>query len=214
VLRAGSSCEDSNALISVVVTTNSPTVIVIGGPNGAGKSTIAPTIIERAFGRIEFVNADTIARGLSALDPDRQAIAAGRIMLRHIGDLAVARKDFAFETTLASRTFAPFLRRLIQRGYQAHLLYVWIRSPDVAVERVRSRTMAGGHSVPEETIRRRYRRSVRNLFNLYLPLADAWEVLDNSLSGKPKVIAARPFGSDMIVRDRHRWDELEAHRHD
>src|SRR5688572_29492740 len=106
------------------MTADFPKVVVIGGPNGAGKSTIAPAIIERAFGRIEFVNADTIARGLSGLDPDRQAFAAGRIMLRHIRDLAAARHDFAFETTLASRTFAPLLRRLIPDGYQTHLLYV------------------------------------------------------------------------------------------
>lgn len=85
---------------------SNPTVVVIGGPNGAGKSTIAPTLIERAFGRIEFVNADTIARGLSGLDPEREAFAAGRIMLRHIAELARNRRDFAFESTLASRTFA------------------------------------------------------------------------------------------------------------
>ena len=174
----------------------------------------APTIIERAFGRIEFVNADTIARGLSGLDPDRQAFAAGRIMLRHIADLAAARKDFAFETTLASKTFAPFLRRMIKRGYRTHLLYAWVRSPDIAVERVRARVASGGHRVAEETVRRRYVRSVRNLFHLYLPLAESWEVLDNSMPGQATIIASGGITQDMIVHDRAVWSQLVRFRDD
>lgn len=194
------------------MTSNFPTVIVIGGPNGAGKSTIAPAIIERAFGRIEFVNADTIARGLSGLDPDRQAFSAGRIMLRHIAALAAARSDFAFETTLASRTFAPFLRRLISRGYRTHLLYVWVRSPNIAVERVRARVASGGHTVAEQTIRRRFARSIKNLFHLYLPLAGAWEIIDNSMPGQPTIIAAGGVNEDMIVHDRTALKDLERFR--
>jgi predicted ABC-type ATPase len=199
---------------ALVVASHSPTVIVIGGPNGAGKSTIAPAIIERAFGQIEFVNADTIARGLSALNPDRQAFAAGRIMLRHIAELATARRNFAFETTLASRTFAPFLRRLISNGYRSHLVYVWVRSPEIAVRRVRSRIASGGHSVPEETIRRRYVRSIHNLFHLYLPLARAWEAIDNSSPGLPTIIAAGGMDEDMIVYDKIAWRELERFRNE
>lgn len=193
--------------------TESPTVIVIGGPNGAGKSTIAPTLIQRAFGRIEFVNADTIARGLSALDPDRQAFAAGRIMLRHIHDLAAARRDFAFETTLASRTFAPFLQDLTHNGYRTHLLYVWIRSPEIAVQRVRSRVAAGGHSVPEETVRRRYIRSAHNFLKLYWPLARSWEVLDNSSPGRPTLIASGDMNQD-IMHDAAAWRDLERFGND
>lgn len=184
-------------------------MIILGGPNGAGKSTVAPAIIERAFGPIEFVNADTIARGLSALNPDRQAFAAGRIMLRHIADLATARRDFAFETTLASRSFAPFLRRLTSDGYHTHLLFVWLRSPDIGVQRVRSRVASGGHDVPEETIRRRYSRSAHNFLTLYLPLAHSWEVLDNSLPGQPTLVAAGGWRQDMIVHDTAAWQALE-----
>jgi predicted ABC-type ATPase len=188
---------------------DSPNVVVIGGPNGAGKSTIAPAIIERAFGRIEFVNADTIARGLSALDPDRQAFAAGRIMLRHIANLAAARRDFAFESTLASRTFAPFLQRLIKGGYTIHLVYVWVRSPDIAVQRVRARVGAGGHFVAEETVRRRYSRSAANFLRLYLPLANGWEVIDNSSPVEPMIIASGGRREDMIVHDPSVWREME-----
>jgi predicted ABC-type ATPase len=191
------------------VTALTPTVVVIGGPNGAGKSTIAPAIFQRAFGRIEFVNADTIARGLSGLDPDRQAFAAGRVMLRHIHQLADSKRNFAFETTLASRTFAPFLRRLNARGWQTHLLYVWVRSPEIAIERVQRRVASGGHAVAEETVRRRFARSAANLFHLYLPLARAWEVIDNSLPTRPNLIAAGGMNQDMIVSDPAAWSALE-----
>jgi predicted ABC-type ATPase len=149
---------------------------------------------------------------LSELDPDRQAFAAGRIMLRHITALAAARRDFAFETTLASRTFAPFLRRLIDRGYRTHLLYVWVRSPDIAVNRVRARVESGGHSVAEETIRRRYGRSAHNLLDLYLPIAGAWEVIDNSMPGQTMIIAAGGMKEDMIVHDANASRELERFR--
>jgi predicted ABC-type ATPase len=196
------------------VASHSPIVIVIGGPNGAGKSTIAPAIIARAFGGAEFVNADTIARGLSELDPERQAFAAGRIMLRHIGDLAAAHRDFAFETTLASRTFAPSLRRLIRDGYRVHITYVSLLSPDLAVKRVHLRVRAGGHNIPEATIRRRFGRSVSNLFDLYLPLAATWEILDNSSPSGLVTVASGGIGMDTIVYSARHWNRLERSRHD
>lgn len=188
-------------------------VIVIGGPNGAGKSTVAPAIIEREFGRIEFVNADTIASGLSGLDPDRHAFAAGRIMLRHITKLAEAKRSFAFETTLASRTFEPLLRRMIADRYAVHLIYVWVRSAQVAIERVRARIASGGHSVPETVIRRRFGRSAHNLFELYLPLATAWEVVDNAIPGAPSIIAEGTAGEAPTVYDEVLWKRLRELGH-
>lgn len=189
-------------------------IVVIGGPNGAGKSTVAPAILDRVFGGIEYVNADTLALGLSALRPERQAVAAARIMLRHIADLTAARHTFAFETTLASRSFAPLLRRGTARGYSIHLLYLWVNSPEIAVKRVRSRVEAGGHDVPEPVIRRRYARSALNLFQLYLPIAHHWEVLDNSSWGRPTPVAAGGLGSSTIVQDTEGWRTLERIRDD
>lgn len=188
---------------------NNPTVIMVGGPNGAGKSTIGPHLVRDTFGEIEFVDADIIARGLSAFDPDRRAFAAGRVMLRHLDDLAKARRDFAFETTLASRTFAPFLRRLAGEGYQCHLRYVWIQSADIAVRRVRARVAAGGHTVPEETIRRRFVRSARNLLDLYLPLMASWEVLDNTGPRLPTSVATGGAGEDTIIVNKVLWRRLK-----
>ncbi len=146
-----------------------PQVIVIGGPNGAGKSTIAREVLDRTLGITEFVNADTIAAGLSGFDPNRAAFAAGRIMLARLHELAAARESFAFGSTLASRSFAPWLSGLAGRGFEILLLYIWLRSPELAVRRVRARVRKGGHLVPEAVVRRRYQRSAANLFELYMP---------------------------------------------
>ena len=121
----------------------------------------------------EFVNADAIAAGLSAFRPESVAIAAGRIMLRRMRALAAARENFAFETTLASRSFAAWLPKLQGGGYRLHLLFLWLRSPELAVSRVAGRERLGGHDVAEAVVRRRYRAGLQNLFRLYLPAATA-----------------------------------------
>ncbi|MBX9584986.1 MAG: zeta toxin family protein [Gemmataceae bacterium] len=131
----------------------SPTVAVLAGINGAGKTTASQTILREALRVPVFVNADTIARGLNAFAVESMAGKAGRIMLDHLHELAAARKDFAFETTLAARTYAPWLGKLRAGGYTVHLLYYWLDKPDLAVRRVADRVAAGGHDIPEETVR-------------------------------------------------------------
>ncbi len=150
-----------------------PKVVVIAGPNGAGKSTTAPAIVRQAFGVQEFVNADVIARGLSEFAPQTVAVTAGRVMLRRINSLALQRADFAFETTLASRTFKPLLHAMQLGGYEFHLIYLWLQTPELAIERVRERLKLGGHDVPEDVVRRRYERGLGNFFTLYRPIADS-----------------------------------------
>src|SRR6516225_8899139 len=126
---------------------SSPYAVVLAGPNGAGKSTAAPMILKDALGVDEFVNADVIARGLSGFEPERAAMAAGRIMLARLRELARQRSSFAFETTLASRSFAPWLKDLLATRYQFHLVFLWLPSPDLAVARVAARVREGGHDV-------------------------------------------------------------------
>lgn len=167
-----------------------PSIIVLAGPNGAGKTTTAPALLRNRLGVLEFVNADVIAQGLSGFGPERAAIAAGRVMLTRIDELAQQRVSFAFETTLASRSFAPWLQRRIETGYQFHLLFLWLPSAAFAVERVADRVRLGGHGVPEETIRRRYAAGLRNFFDLYRPLATTWSMHDNSQPGTMNLIAA------------------------
>lgn len=144
-----------------------PNVVIIAGPNGAGKSTAAPVLLSTVRRPVEFVNADVIVQGLSAFRPESQAIAAGRIMLNRLKELSSARADVAFETTLASRSFVPWVKSLQDNGYQFSLLFLHLRDAGMAVERVAARVRAGGHHVPEADVRRRYERGLWNLFNLY-----------------------------------------------
>lgn len=186
-----------------------PKLVVIAGPNGAGKSTIAPKLLAGTLDVLEFVNADVIAQGLSAFDPKRSAIAAGRILLARLEELASARRDFAFETTLASRSFAPWIARACG-DYRFHLVYVWLSSPDLACERVAGRKQRGGHGVPEKVIRRRYDRGLFNFFQLYRPLASHWRFLDNSQPAGPRLIASGRVGREDFVADAPLWEAIRT----
>ncbi len=165
-----------------------PNVIVIAGANGAGKTTLAPFLLRDVFGISEYVNADTIAAGLSAFAPENSAFEAGRIMLAHIRGLAKKQKDFAFETTLASRFYAGWLRRRQSEGYHFHLIFLYLPSAELAVERVKSRIRLGGHSIPQNVIRRRYAAGLRNFFEMYQPIADSWRFYEASET--PSLIAS------------------------
>jgi len=165
-----------------------PHVILLAGPNGAGKSTVAPRLLRGALRVQEFVNADTIASGLSAFSPDSEAFQAGRVMLRRLSELSKRRKTFAFESTLSARSFAPWLKRLKTGGYKVRIIFLFLPDLRLAIERVRQRVRLGGHDVPVQVIRRRYYAGVRNFFDLYMPLADQWKVYDNS-GLAPKLVA-------------------------
>ena len=185
-----------------------PYVVILAGPNGAGKSSSAPGVITELLAAGAFVNADVIARGLSGFDPDSVAFQAGRIMLERLEELAARRADFAFETTLSSRTFAPFIRRLRDSGYRVDLVYVWLNSADLCIERVRHRFMSGGHFVDEQIVRRRYERSLKNLFSLYLELADDWRVYDNSSRSGSRLVVEGRGRISTEIHDQQTWDEM------
>ena len=185
-----------------------PHVIIIACANGAGKSTTAPAILKGTLGVTEFVNADTIAQGLSAFNPARAAFHAGRIMLERLQQLAEDKENFAFETTLASKTFAHWMQQLKAGGYQFHLFCLWIPSPDFAVARVAERVRMGGHHVPEETIRRRYHAGLQNFFQLYRPIADTWHLFDNSTASAPVLMASGDKDAGQVVEHPVLWLQL------
>lgn len=155
-------------------------IYVIAGCNGAGKTTASYTILPEILNCREFVNTDEIAKGLSPFQPDKMKIEAGRIMLNRIKTLIERGESFAFETTLASRTFVGLLESAKQQGYRITLLFFWLNSPDLAVHRVNIRVEEGGHTIPEEDIRRRYERGLTNFFQLYEPVVHNWMFINNS----------------------------------
>ena len=167
-----------------------PKIVVLAGPNGAGKSTAASDLLRGALKVNEFVNAETMAQGLSVFSPEEVSFQAGRAMLQRIHELAKKRCDFAFETTLASRSFRQMIVNLKQRSnYQSHLIFLWLQNPDLALARVKNRVAMGGHHVPEDIVRRRYVSGLWNFFNLYLPIMDNWYFYDNSNEEKPTLIS-------------------------
>lgn len=194
--------------------TVAPSIVMIGGPNGAGKTTISRAVIADTLGVAEFVNADVIAQGLSGFDPERAALRAGRVMIERLRELAEKRADFAFETTMASRTFAPWLNALVASGYRLHVVFVWLRSDELAISRVAARVRKGGHFVPDETVRQRYRRGITNFVRLYRPIAHAWRVYDNSGDSAPRLIASEVVGGPIRVLHRSTLNSIEEIAHD
>jgi predicted ABC-type ATPase len=185
-----------------------PLVVVVAGPNGAGKTTTAPRLLQGALAVEEFVNADPIALGLSQFRPETVEFAAGRVMLARLKALARMRRDFAFETTLASRTFAPWLESLRASGYRVHLTFLALPSPELALARVAERVREGGHDVPQATVRRRFVSGLRNLFTLYQVVADSWQVFDNSQITGPRLIASGRGTSQEEIVDQEAWSHI------
>jgi predicted ABC-type ATPase len=190
----------------------SPQLAIIAGPNGAGKSTLAPFLLRDTFGLLEFVNADTISAGLSAFNAQAVALDGGRLMLARVRELAGRKQDFAFESTLSTRSYAPWIKRLAQEGYQLHLLFLWLNTDDLAIQRVTERVRHGGHSVSEGIVRRRYVRGLDNLFELYLPLADTWAIYDNSGNGSPLLVAAGEKDRTPSIVRPDLWQTLARNR--
>lgn len=185
-----------------------PHLIIIAGSNGSGKTTAAPALLKNSLHVNDFVNADVIAQGLCAYQPEKAAIQAGRIMLDTIHSLAKQKANFAFETTLASRTFATWIPQLKKQGYQFHLIFLWLKNAELAVLRVQERVKNGGHSVPEKTIKRRYVSGLNNFFNLYKPLADSWQFYDNSNADNLSLIASEIKQNNLIIENKTIWTQL------
>lgn len=182
-----------------------PNLIVMAGANGAGKTTISRHVLWQPRRVEEFVNADIITA-----EEGLDEVAAGRRMLERLDALTAEGKDLAFETTLASASLRRRVAAMQSAGYVFHLVYIWIPSADMAVERVAARVRAGGHSIPEPVIRRRYERSVDNFFNRYMPMADAWTMLDNSHHGALVRIGERDVQGPLRVFNKRLWAQLTA----
>jgi predicted ABC-type ATPase len=153
---------------------------IIAGCNGAGKTTASYSILPDILNCKEFVNADEIAKGLSPFQPEKVSLEAGRIMLNRIDELLQKEQDFAFETTLSSRSFVQTVKKAQQLNYNVTLLFFWLDRVELAYQRVAFRVSEGGHNIPKDVIERRYHRGLKNLFELYLPICDSIMLFDNS----------------------------------
>lgn len=165
-----------------------PKLFIIAGCNGAGKTTASYTILPDMLNCEEYVNADEIAKGLSPFNPSIMAIKASKLMMERIFELIDKGEDFGIETTLATRSLVRVITSAQSKGYVVTIVFFWLKMPELAIERVKLRVAAGGHDVPEETVRRRYDAGIDNLFRLYLPVCDYWILIDNSNSPS-KIIA-------------------------
>jgi predicted ABC-type ATPase len=175
-----------------------PRIYVIAGPNGAGKTTFAREFLPRYADCKQFINADLIAQGMSPFSPETMAFRAGRLMLEEIATYAKRRESFGFETTLSGLAYITLLQRLKKSGYEVHFFYLWVRSVSLALDRVRSRVLQGGHDIPEDVVRRRFERSIRNFLLRYRLLAETWMLFDNQ-SSAPAIIAFQKRGTLRII---------------
>ena len=181
---------------------------IISGCNGSGKTTASYTILPELLDCSEFVNSDEFAKSLAPFHPETAYIKASRYMLEKTQYLFGRREDFCIETTLATRSLLKIVRRAQEQGYFVTVVYLWIASPEHAIQRVASRVSAGGHDVPEEIIRRRYYVGLQYFFNDYAPLCDKWILVDNTVSAYE--IIAEGTHRSTTVRNRALYDHIQS----
>jgi len=179
---------------------------IIAGPNGVGKTTLSYTILPEIFECNEFVNADEIAKGISPFNPEKVGIKAGRLMLERIRELINQEDPFAFETTLATKSYKGLVESAKANGFEVILLFLTLDSTSLAIERVKARVAEGGHNIPHDVIIRRFHNGLNNLFNIYLPVVDKWILVDNSTE-KFEFIAEGST-SQVIIKSESKWVQL------
>lgn len=181
---------------------------IIAGCNGAGKTTASFTILPDILDCKEFVNADEIARGLSPFQPEKVSFEAGRIMLNRIEELFRDNQSFAFETTLATKSYKSKIIEAKKNGYEVTMLFFWLNNIDLAIERVATRVQEGGHNIPTDVIIRRYKRGICNLFDIYMPIVDECMIIDNS-DGKRELVAKKSKLKDLTLNNKQKFNEIE-----
>lgn len=173
-----------------------------------GKTTASFTILPDILNCKEFVNADEIAKGLSPFQPEKVSFEAGRIMLNRINELLESNENFAFETTLATKSYKNKIEKAKTKNYQVILLFFWLQNVDLAIERVKTRVKEGGHNIETEIIKRRYKNGIKNLFEIYLPIVDEFMIYDNS-EGRHELISEKNTGSDLTILDINKYNALK-----
>lgn len=184
-----------------------PRLFIIAGCNGAGKTTASFSLLPEVLDCKIFINADEIARELCPANVESVAFESGRIMLEQINENIRQGETFAFETTLSARSYRETILLAEAMKYHVTLIFFWLESVEMAIERVKKRVEEGGHNIETDVIRRRYTRGVQNLFEIYLPLVSEALVYDNS-HGKPDLIASIEFNGLTEIKNAEQWEKL------
>lgn len=129
-------------------------------------------------------------------------------MLGRMHELSEARSDFAFETTLAARTYRPWLLRRLDEGYRVALFFFWLPNSDFAIQRVATRVRLGGHAIPDRVVRERYTRGLRNFYTLYRAIVSEWSFYNSAMADDPELIAEGGQNAVTVVHDRSLWDTI------
>ena len=182
---------------------------IISGCNGAGKTTASYSVLPTLLDCKQFVNADEIAKGLSPFCPESVAIQSGKLMLLRIEELLAADETFSIETTLATRSYSELVKRAQEKGYKVTLLYFWLNSPELAVERVARRVREGGHNIPKDVIYRRYEKGLKNLFDIFIPIVDSWMIVDNGV--EPREVIAEGDINEINICCVEKFEKIKNH---
>lgn len=185
-----------------------PRLFILAGCNGAGKTTASYTFLPELLDCREFVNSDEFAKSLSPFDPSSASISASRYMVMRIQYLLEQMADFSIETTLATRSLVTIIKRAKSKGYKVTLIYLWLQSPELAIQRVRNRVLNGGHNIPEDVLRRRYKMGILYLFDTYLPLCDNWIIADNT--HPPFTVVAEGNLERTLIKDENKFKKIRS----
>lgn len=180
-----------------------PRMYIISGCNGSGKTTASYSLLPEMLNCREFVNSDEFAKSLSPSDPSEASISASRFMLMKINYMLERNEDFCVETTLATRSLLGIIKEAQGKGYEVMLIYFWLSSPQIAIERVRARVAAGGHNIPDDVVRRRYLMGLHYFFDTYSPVCDQWVLADNT--NPPFVIVAEGTKKMTRIKDNAKY---------
>lgn len=183
---------------------------IIAGCNGAGKTTASLTMLPEIWKCREFVNADEIAKGLSPFNPEGVAIEAGRLMLQRIDQLLEGTESFSIETTLSTRSYSRLIERAHQRGFHVNLLFFWLPTPEVAIERVKQRVCEGGHNIPTDVIVRQYYAGIDNLYRIFMNIVDSWMLVDN-YSVPSIIIASGGKNSNLRINNLELYNKVKSY---
>jgi predicted ABC-type ATPase len=188
-----------------------PSLYIIAGCNGAGKTTASFSLLPSILNCDIFINADEIAREIAPGEVEKVAFGAGRQMIDQINARIRERETFAFETTLSARSYRETILFAQALGYHVTLLFFWLESVEMAIDRVARRVKEGGHNIDTEVIRRRYNRGIKNLFEIYIPLVSETMIYNNSF-GIPELVVSKSLGKEFEIKNFEIWEKLKSQR--